>query len=168
MFSCRITKHRMEIRVISLTILHHSLGDVTLNLRKDDDECATAAHGCQHKCVNTFGSYQCQCNQGYELESDGRSCAGKSYAMYSELKCNVYVRKGIVSGQVQCARHLLTGGCFCRNLSTADFLLRMVGYHACYSVLLRFLGKVDLFAISGSRHPVSSCSRCLCLLFGFG
>lgn len=42
----------------------------------DDDECANP-NICDHKCVNTFGSYQCVCNEGYRLDSDKRTCVGK-------------------------------------------------------------------------------------------
>ncbi|KAK6188930.1 hypothetical protein SNE40_005004 [Patella caerulea] len=38
---------------------------------RDVDECPG---GCQHQCVNTFMSYYCVCNSGYELESNKRNC----------------------------------------------------------------------------------------------
>ena len=38
------------------------------------DECAVGNHRCAHKCVNTLGSYRCDCKAGYDLNSDGRSC----------------------------------------------------------------------------------------------
>lgn len=41
---------------------------------KEYDECATDEHGCGHICVNTLGSYKCECKIGYELHSDGRKC----------------------------------------------------------------------------------------------
>ena len=31
---------------------------------------------CNHTCVNTQGSYECQCNNGYRLLSDGFMCEG--------------------------------------------------------------------------------------------
>ena len=40
----------------------------------DIDECSTSGHGCDQDCVNTEGSYFCQCKEGYALNSDGRSC----------------------------------------------------------------------------------------------
>lgn len=42
------------------------------------DECATDHHGCDHICVNTLGSFKCECKIGYELHSDGKKCEGKS------------------------------------------------------------------------------------------
>lgn len=39
----------------------------------DKDECAQDNGGCQHECVNTFGSYLCRCRNGYRLH-DGHDC----------------------------------------------------------------------------------------------
>ena len=33
---------------------------------------------CQHTCRNTWGSFQCLCNEGYELAGDGRTCDGQT------------------------------------------------------------------------------------------
>uniref|UniRef100_A0A287D9D6 Collagen and calcium binding EGF domains 1 n=1 Tax=Ictidomys tridecemlineatus TaxID=43179 RepID=A0A287D9D6_ICTTR len=41
----------------------------------DIDECATSNKTlCEHICVNTVGSYRCECREGYVLEDDGRTC----------------------------------------------------------------------------------------------
>lgn len=45
------------------------------SLYEDDDECAKPGI-CDHRCVNTYGSYQCTCNEGYKLGPDRRSCIG--------------------------------------------------------------------------------------------
>ena len=45
-------------------------------ISSDIDECLTSNGGCQHICMNTPGSRQCQCRTGYILASDGRSCKG--------------------------------------------------------------------------------------------
>ena len=42
----------------------------------DVNECSTNNGGCQHNCVNTDGSYECQCRSGYRLSSNGRNCIG--------------------------------------------------------------------------------------------
>ena len=42
----------------------------------DHDECNTTTHGCQHKCVNDHGSYACSCSNGYQLNSDKKTCSG--------------------------------------------------------------------------------------------
>ena len=44
----------------------------------DINECTEGTAGCAHECNNTIGSYICSCDEGYRLESDGRTCNGKS------------------------------------------------------------------------------------------
>lgn len=44
---------------------------------KEFDECASIEHGCSHSCVNTLGGYECACDIGYELHSDGKKCESK-------------------------------------------------------------------------------------------
>ena len=39
----------------------------------DEDECDFYTN-CQHSCVNTEGSFHCDCNEGYELACDRYSC----------------------------------------------------------------------------------------------
>eukprot|EP00118_Oscarella_pearsei_P013692 m.111368 g.111368 ORF g.111368 m.111368 type:complete len:1074 (+) comp37425_c0_seq2:36-3257(+) len=42
----------------------------------DVDECADLSRGgCEHQCVNIRGSYYCQCNPGYQLNGDGKTCS---------------------------------------------------------------------------------------------
>ncbi|KAJ7381612.1 Multiple epidermal growth factor-like domains protein 6, partial [Desmophyllum pertusum] len=51
----------------------------------DINECAVSNGGCSHKCVNTAGSYKCECpDPGLSLSSDGRKCQGT----YPNLYCN--------------------------------------------------------------------------------
>lgn len=40
----------------------------------DKDECATNNGGCQHICINTIGSYQCSCNNGFALHENKHDC----------------------------------------------------------------------------------------------
>ncbi|KAH8375151.1 hypothetical protein KR200_009003 [Drosophila serrata] len=40
----------------------------------DADECSVNNGGCQHRCRNTFGSYQCSCRNGYTLADNGHNC----------------------------------------------------------------------------------------------
>ena len=43
----------------------------------DVNECAMSNAGCQHQCKNTNGSYMCQCNEGFFLDGNARTCSGK-------------------------------------------------------------------------------------------
>ena len=54
---------------------------------KDVDECAdmTLASTCSQNCVNTYGSFECQCNSGFELAADGRTCNGKRFNKFLVL-----------------------------------------------------------------------------------
>ncbi|KAL4666835.1 hypothetical protein H8959_005524 [Pygathrix nigripes] len=42
--------------------------------RPDVDECRTHNGGCQQRCVNTLGSYLCECKPGFRLHTDSRTC----------------------------------------------------------------------------------------------
>ncbi|XP_071486072.1 low-density lipoprotein receptor-related protein 2-like [Diadema antillarum] len=39
------------------------------------NECDNEQTGCQHTCVNTANSYYCTCDDGFRLNSDGKTCA---------------------------------------------------------------------------------------------
>ncbi|KFV59763.1 Matrilin-4, partial [Gavia stellata] len=39
------------------------------------DVCVEQEHGCQHSCVSTPGSFYCECNPGYRLNVDGKTCS---------------------------------------------------------------------------------------------
>ena len=45
-----------------------------INCISDIDECTEGP--CNHTCTNTDGSFTCSCNNGYELDDNGRSCNG--------------------------------------------------------------------------------------------
>ena len=42
----------------------------------DIDECSDGSDSCSQNCINTAGSYRCNCNSGYTLAADGSSCTG--------------------------------------------------------------------------------------------
>ena len=44
----------------------------------DINECLTDAHDCQQLCVNTDGGFRCECNSGFQLNSDQSTCSGMS------------------------------------------------------------------------------------------
>lgn len=43
----------------------------------DINECAQNPLLCAFRCVNTYGSYECKCPDGYVLREDKRMCKGK-------------------------------------------------------------------------------------------
>ena len=45
-------------------------------LMLDINECLENNAGCDHTCVNTVGSYYCQCGDDHELHVDNHTCEG--------------------------------------------------------------------------------------------
>lgn len=44
----------------------------------DIDECKNdTLHDCAHECFNTVGAYKCDCEEGYDLNNDTKTCDGK-------------------------------------------------------------------------------------------
>ena len=63
----------------------------------DTNECGNNDGGCNQTCVNTVGSYNCECDFGYNLNSDEHGCDGKRInidlnvpTMLVNLKCTIY------------------------------------------------------------------------------
>ncbi|XP_028404226.1 uncharacterized protein LOC114526891 [Dendronephthya gigantea] len=55
----------------------------------DDDECQRKKNPvCQHKCVNTKGSYRCSCHHGYRLRNDSHSCEDIDECSISNHTCS--------------------------------------------------------------------------------
>lgn len=46
-------------------------------LSLDINECAMQGICDNGRCVNAQGGFKCECNQGYALDGDGKSCLGK-------------------------------------------------------------------------------------------
>lgn len=45
----------------------------------DLDECSSAAlNSCSQICKNSQGSFQCACDDGFNLQADNTSCSGKT------------------------------------------------------------------------------------------
>jgi len=53
---------------------HGALTPVNGSTCTNVDECLYENGGCQHYCVDTDGSFQCSCREGYFLAPDSRSC----------------------------------------------------------------------------------------------
>ena len=58
----------------------------TFNFLLDIDECADDNGGCDDTCINTNGSYSCQCSDGLRVLPDKKSCerepAEKLHVLY--------------------------------------------------------------------------------------
>ena len=42
----------------------------------DIDECSVGTHNCSQVCINTAGGFNCECNKGFLLDTDGVTCNG--------------------------------------------------------------------------------------------
>ncbi len=62
-----------------LSILMYNAVCFVIVLRSDVDECGMGAP-CSQRCYNTYGTFLCRCEQGYELGPDGFACNGKQRA----------------------------------------------------------------------------------------
>ena len=49
----------------------HSMLNCTFS--SDVDECALESH-CSHECINTYGSFECICPQGFKVDHDHLTC----------------------------------------------------------------------------------------------
>lgn len=64
-----------------LSVIYHTYH---LPLSPDVDECETDS--CTHGCLNTYGSFMCTCDEGFELASDGTTCNGNQGREWECLK----------------------------------------------------------------------------------
>ncbi|XP_077790275.1 tolloid-like protein 1 isoform X3 [Podarcis muralis] len=82
-----------DIRSTSNTLWMKFVSDGTVNKAgfaanffKEEDECAKPDNGgCEQRCVNTLGSYQCACDPGYELGPDKKSCEAACGGLLTKL-----------------------------------------------------------------------------------
>ena len=49
---------------------------VNVTTTLDIDECQVDNGGCNQECNNNAGSYNCSCENGYELTDDNHTCIG--------------------------------------------------------------------------------------------
>ncbi|NP_001104187.1 uncharacterized protein LOC100126603 precursor [Xenopus laevis] len=45
-----------------------------IHCQTDVDECSDRTHQCSQLCINSAGSFQCECLEGYRLMADGKVC----------------------------------------------------------------------------------------------
>ena len=68
---------KMAINVMVRHIVTYLYNINLLKFVSENDECEEETDLCEQICVNTAGSYICQCNLGYRLNSDMLTCRGK-------------------------------------------------------------------------------------------
>ncbi|XP_061589251.1 collagen and calcium-binding EGF domain-containing protein 1 isoform X1 [Cololabis saira] len=61
----------------------------------DIDECADKnMSGCSHICINSVGSYRCECEKGFYLEEDGKMCNKGEKAVHLFEECDNVMNAG--------------------------------------------------------------------------
>ncbi|XP_022536438.2 bone morphogenetic protein 1b isoform X2 [Astyanax mexicanus] len=69
-----ITSHSNNMRIEFKSDNTVSKRGFKAHFFSDRDECSKENGGCQHECVNTFGSYTCQCRIGFSLHDNKHDC----------------------------------------------------------------------------------------------
>lgn len=64
----------MYVILITGTNLYYAV--MAMYCGTDMNECELGTDECTQRCTNTEGSYTCQCNDGYTLDSDMKTCTG--------------------------------------------------------------------------------------------
>ena len=86
----------------------------------DINECAASKGNCSQQCINTAGSYTCNCTAGYYLEADAKTCnckcsrANQIYHVSSAINFSIVVNL--------CTSR--NGGCshICTSINGSDVL----------------------------------------------
>ncbi|PIO63037.1 putative bacteriochlorophyll 4-vinyl reductase [Teladorsagia circumcincta] len=71
---CFWTVHVSEGYQVAVDIVYFHKSGFELSFVRELDECASGTELCEQHCVNTVGSYRCDCHVGYSLRPDGRTC----------------------------------------------------------------------------------------------
>ena len=59
----------------------------------DVNECDSSNGGCDQICTNNVGSFECSCNPGFELASDGFSCDSKCVISIGHLNFTIQLSR---------------------------------------------------------------------------
>ena len=63
--------------LVTMMVLHPVLCLLLYFMPLDDLECDIDNGGCNQICINTIGSFHCNCAEGYLLNDNGFSCDGE-------------------------------------------------------------------------------------------
>ncbi|VDL61324.1 unnamed protein product [Hymenolepis diminuta] len=116
----------------------------------DVDECALGTSGCNHDCINTYGSFRCLCRPGFELDPrNNKTCIAKS--------CN----PPCVPGQGDC----VDGRCQCHEGFEGIFCERDVDEcaertHNCEQKCVNIYGSFQCACYDGYRPSPREPNRC--------
>lgn len=92
----------------------------------DVDECKFNNGGCQHICINTMGSYECRCKDGFFLSDNQHTCIHRSvgectpYTHLSQHR-STPLRVCFVKSALQCVVICFLGCVFVQKKSWSKF-----------------------------------------------
>ena len=62
----------------------------------DTNECLLSNSGCSQLCTNTIGSYQCNCRNGYQLNTNGIDCDGQILNFSAFISCSFQISMSVL------------------------------------------------------------------------
>ncbi|XP_070546093.1 fibulin-1-like [Ptychodera flava] len=68
----------------------------------DENECLSEPGTCNQTCINTLGSYYCECRQGFHLNEDKHSCDDIDECSHHGNRCARYARCINLPGSFDC------------------------------------------------------------------
>ena len=60
------------------------------------------SHKCDHFCIDSIGSYDCACRQGYQVDNDGRGCVDVDECENDTHRCQNPARCVNLEGTYDC------------------------------------------------------------------
>jgi hypothetical protein len=94
----------------------------------DVDECASSIADCSQNCVNVVGSFNCECEFGYNLEDDRKTCIeGRELCTFFKVSFDEllkYISKLYISIDCLMQNVYFSDGCLF-TLSTSKLLVWM-------------------------------------------
>ncbi|XP_055863672.1 matrilin-2-like [Biomphalaria glabrata] len=147
-----------DIKCLSGFILDSSSGSCL-----DEDECAMNTSRCQQKCVNTQGSYSCDCDRGYTLSTDNVTCRDIDECLLRVPPCQQICRN--TNGSFHCECY--DGYTFRMNNGTCvDVDECGEGTHQCEQLCNNTVGSyvcdcMEGFLLSSDGHRCTKIDPCL-------
>ena len=73
---------------------------------------------CHQECINTIGSFTCECLEGFVLNSDNRTCSGIQYPLVSNLSGVSLTSKMVNHRGVSLGKQCIADLMFCHGPQT--------------------------------------------------
>ena len=97
--------------------------DIMYGCSVDVQECHNGANGgCEHVCINSQGSYRCECSMGYYLLSNGRNCSGETNESQSPIQWNPGAVRSVLYREVSLIQRLINTNMVYLGPNTVSFI----------------------------------------------